>query len=106
MNVGRFSPSRIWQKLVDVLVCVQILIPWQEEENLWLSWSQSVKLHMTKEVLLKMQSHKIVFRLWDTKNKVCTRAKYDRAFRFTQSELTGDMMDSEQLQSGNHFFYC
>ncbi|XP_062843232.1 uncharacterized protein cfap92 isoform X2 [Trichomycterus rosablanca] len=86
----------------------KMLLPWQEEENVWIAWSQSVKLNMTKELLLKMPSHKIIFRLWDTKDKVCAKAKYDRprAFRLPQRkseqdpEITDDIMDSQLDQSG------
>ncbi|TSK16228.1 hypothetical protein Baya_1099 [Bagarius yarrelli] len=61
----------------------KVLKPWQEGEHLWLSWSQTVKLNVTRELLIKMSSHKITFKLWDTKDRVSSKAKYDRpkAFR-------------------------
>ncbi|KAG7319071.1 hypothetical protein KOW79_017545 [Hemibagrus wyckioides] len=70
----------------------KVLKPWQEGDLLWLGWSQSVKLNVTRELLIKMSSHKVTFRLWDTKNRVSNKAKYDRpkAFRLPQGRRVED----------------
>ncbi|XP_015203768.2 uncharacterized protein cfap92 isoform X1 [Lepisosteus oculatus] len=66
----------------------KILKPWQEGEQIWLGWSQCVELKVTRELLLKLISHRITFRVWDTKDKVSAKAKYDRpkAFRLPQGK--------------------
>ncbi|KAB5537023.1 hypothetical protein PHYPO_G00114050 [Pangasianodon hypophthalmus] len=70
----------------------KVLKAWQEGDHLWLGWSQAVKLSVTRELLIKMSSHKITFRLWDTKDKVSPKAKYDRpkAFRLPQGRRVED----------------
>ncbi|KAK3536659.1 hypothetical protein QTP86_015455, partial [Hemibagrus guttatus] len=70
----------------------KVLKPWQEGDLLWIGWSQSVKLNVTREMLIKMSSHKVTFRLWDTKNRVSNKAKYDRpkGFRLPQGRRVGD----------------
>ncbi|MCI4390182.1 hypothetical protein PGIGA_G00119660 [Pangasianodon gigas] len=70
----------------------KVLKAWQEGDHLWLGWSQSVKLNVTRELLIKMSSHKITFRLWDTKDRVSPKAKYDRpkAFRLPQGRRVED----------------
>lgn len=72
-----------------------MLKAWQEGDHLWLGWSQSVKLNVTRELLIKMSSHKITFRLWDTKDRVSPKARYDRpkAFRLPQG---GKVEDPDQ----------
>lgn len=69
-----------------------MLKTWQEGDHLWVGWSQSVKLSVTRELLIKMSSHKVIFRLWDTRDKVSPKAKYDRpnAFRLPQGRSTKD----------------
>lgn len=69
-----------------------MLKAWQEGDHLWLGWSQSVSLPVTRELLIKMSTHKITFRLWDTKDRVSSKAKYDRlnAFRLPQARREED----------------
>ncbi|XP_053508523.1 uncharacterized protein cfap92 isoform X2 [Ictalurus furcatus] len=70
----------------------QVLKTWQEGDHLWLGWSQPVKLNVTRELLMKMASHKVTFRLWDTKERVSPKAKFDRpkAFRYPQGRRVED----------------
>lgn len=74
----------------------KVLKPWREGNQLWVSWSQTVKLNVTKELLIKLASHKITVRVWDSKDKVSFKARNDRpkAFRLPQ-ERTGE--DPEQM---------
>lgn len=69
-----------------------MLKTWQEGDHLWLGWSQPVKLSVTRELLMKMASHKVTFRLWDTKERVSPKAKFDRpkAFRYPQGRRVED----------------
>ncbi|XP_058646964.1 uncharacterized protein cfap92 [Onychostoma macrolepis] len=74
----------------------KVLKPWREGNQLWVSWSQTLKLNVTKELLIKLASHKITVRVWDSKDKVSFKARNDRpkAFRLPQ-ERTGE--DPEQM---------
>uniref|UniRef100_A0A8C1RPC2 DUF4550 domain-containing protein n=1 Tax=Cyprinus carpio TaxID=7962 RepID=A0A8C1RPC2_CYPCA len=73
-----------------------VLKPWREGNKVWVSWSQTLKLNVTKELLIKLASHKITVRVWDSKDKVSFKARNDRpkAFRLPQ-ERTGE--DPEQM---------
>ena len=54
----------------------QVLKPWLEGDQVWLGWSQSVKVRVTRELLIKLVSHKITFKIWDTKDRVSAKARY------------------------------
>uniref|UniRef100_A0AAY4EAL9 Cilia and flagella associated protein 92 (putative) n=1 Tax=Denticeps clupeoides TaxID=299321 RepID=A0AAY4EAL9_9TELE len=80
---------------VDLVMCglaakvymaseTKVLKPWQEGDKMWLGWSQSFKLKVTKELLIKMATHKITFHVWDDKDKVSCRVRSDRSFTLPQ----------------------
>uniref|UniRef100_A0A6Q2Y3U2 DUF4550 domain-containing protein n=1 Tax=Esox lucius TaxID=8010 RepID=A0A6Q2Y3U2_ESOLU len=52
----------------------KVLKPWHDGDQLWLGWSQSIKVRVTKELLIKLVSHKITFRIWDTKDMMSAKA--------------------------------
>uniref|UniRef100_A0A674C7E5 KIAA1257 ortholog n=1 Tax=Salmo trutta TaxID=8032 RepID=A0A674C7E5_SALTR len=54
----------------------KVLKPWLEGDQVWLGWSQSVKVRVTRELLIKLVSHKITFKIWDTKDRVSAKARY------------------------------
>ncbi|XP_073643869.1 uncharacterized protein CFAP92 [Tursiops truncatus] len=54
---------------------IKTIRPWQEGDRVWVSWAQSFNINMTKELLKKINFHKITLRLWDTKDKVSKKAK-------------------------------
>uniref|UniRef100_A0A8C9EGE2 Cilia and flagella associated protein 92 (putative) n=1 Tax=Phocoena sinus TaxID=42100 RepID=A0A8C9EGE2_PHOSS len=54
---------------------IKTIRPWQEGDKVWVSWTQSFNINMTKELLKKINFHKITLRLWDTKDKVSKKAK-------------------------------
>uniref|UniRef100_A0A8C7MMB0 Si:dkey-57n24.6 n=1 Tax=Oncorhynchus kisutch TaxID=8019 RepID=A0A8C7MMB0_ONCKI len=66
----------------------KVLKPWLEGDQVWLGWSQSVKVRVTRELLIKLVSHKITFKIWDTKDRVSAKARYDRpkTFRLPQAK--------------------
>ncbi|KAL7842997.1 hypothetical protein AOLI_G00245090 [Acnodon oligacanthus] len=74
----------------------KVLKPWLEGDQLWLGWSQSMKLNVSRELLVKMWSHKITFLVWDTKDRMSTKARYDRpkAFRLDRSTEDQDQTDA------------
>ncbi|KAB0401879.1 hypothetical protein E2I00_011804 [Balaenoptera physalus] len=57
---------------------IKTIRPWQEGDKVWVSWTQSFNINMTKELLKKINFHKITLRLWDTKDKVSKKAKHYR----------------------------
>lgn len=65
----------------------QLLKPWQENEKIWLTWSHSVELCVTKEVLLKALKHQIHVKMWSTKDKVSAKARFDRPKAFRVSTV-------------------
>ncbi|KAM9324461.1 uncharacterized protein CFAP92 [Gastrophryne carolinensis] len=65
----------------------RLLKPWQEDDKIWLVWSHSVDLHVTKEVLMKALTHQIQVKMWDTKDKVSSKARFDRPKAFRVSHV-------------------
>ncbi|XP_068414014.1 uncharacterized protein CFAP92 [Eschrichtius robustus] len=57
---------------------IKTIRPWQEGDKVWVSWTQSFNINVTKELLKKINFHKITLRLWDTKDKVSKKAKHYR----------------------------
>ncbi|KAM4820877.1 uncharacterized protein CFAP92 isoform 2-T3 [Thomomys bottae] len=55
---------------------VKTVKPWREGNKIWVSWSQTFNVNMTKELLKKINFHKITLRLWDTKDKVPKKVRY------------------------------
>lgn len=60
---------------------------WHEGEVTWIAWTQKHKLYITKDLLLKLYNHTLELRIWDTKDKVGTRAKFDRPKLFKLPSL-------------------
>ncbi|XP_048211024.1 uncharacterized protein CFAP92 [Perognathus longimembris pacificus] len=74
---------------------VKTVKPWREGNKIWVSWSQSFNVNMTKELLKKINFHKITLRLWDTKDKVSKKVRYYRLKAGGYSEDTGSFGKSE-----------
>uniref|UniRef100_UPI00398F31E3 uncharacterized protein cfap92 n=1 Tax=Pristiophorus japonicus TaxID=55135 RepID=UPI00398F31E3 len=55
-----------------------VLKPWNDGEQMWLVFSHKVELPITKKLLLKLVPHLMTFQIWDSKDKVCSKAKFDR----------------------------
>ncbi|XP_010292267.1 PREDICTED: uncharacterized protein FLJ43738 [Phaethon lepturus] len=51
------------------------ITPWFENDKMWLSWNHSVDISVTTEYLIKLRDHKIILKIWDTKDKVSSKAK-------------------------------
>ncbi|RUS70710.1 hypothetical protein EGW08_021530 [Elysia chlorotica] len=64
----------------------RVVKTWQEGDITWFSWAHSHTITVTKELLLRMFNHTVELRVWDTKDKCSTRARFDRpkAFRLPQ----------------------
>ncbi|KAM5148070.1 uncharacterized protein CFAP92 [Mantella aurantiaca] len=65
----------------------RLIKPWQEGDKIWLAWNHSIDLHVTKETLMKALSHQIQVRIWDTKDKVSAKARFDRPKAFRVSHV-------------------
>ncbi|XP_073732201.1 uncharacterized protein cfap92 isoform X2 [Misgurnus anguillicaudatus] len=72
----------------------KVVKPWGEGNQVWVGWSQTLKLNVTKELLIKMASHIITVKVLDGKDKVSFKARNDRpkAFRLPQ-ERSGEDPD-------------
>ncbi|KAM9654864.1 uncharacterized protein CFAP92 isoform 3-T6 [Morphnus guianensis] len=64
------------------------ITPWFENDKMWISWNHSVDIGVTNEYLIKLRDHKIILKLWDTKDKVSSKAKLSKPN--TISSLEGD----------------
>lgn len=53
-----------------------------------MSWTQAFNINVTKELLKKINFHKITLKVWDTKEKVSKRVKY---YRLKPSGFMEDM---------------
>ncbi|XP_072438311.1 uncharacterized protein cfap92 [Chiloscyllium punctatum] len=56
----------------------QVLKSWYDGEQMWLVFSHSVELPVTKEILLKLSSYVMTLHIWDSKDRVSSKAKFDR----------------------------
>ncbi|XP_018095907.1 uncharacterized protein cfap92.L isoform X2 [Xenopus laevis] len=66
----------------------RILKPWNEGDRTWLMWNHNVELSVTKNLLLALLTHEIQVKVWDSKEKVSPKARFDRpkAFRVPQGQ--------------------
>jgi len=49
---------------------------------MWVAWSQSFSVSVTRELLEELLSHRIHFRVWEGKEKVSLKARGDRSRAF------------------------
>uniref|UniRef100_A0A8C9PCW6 Cilia and flagella associated protein 92 (putative) n=1 Tax=Spermophilus dauricus TaxID=99837 RepID=A0A8C9PCW6_SPEDA len=77
---------------------VKTIKPWLEGGKLWVSWSQSFNVNVTKELLKKMNFHKITLRLWDTKDKISKKVRYYRLKAASYLEEAGSFGKSEEVR--------
>nr|XP_056703064.1 uncharacterized protein CFAP92 [Euleptes europaea] len=54
----------------------KVVKPWLENDQVWVSWSHIIEINVTNDFLVKLRDHKIKLRLWDSRDKLCTRAKF------------------------------
>lgn len=67
----------------------QTVRPWHEGDKVWVSWTQTFNINVTKELLKKINFHKITLRVWDTKDKVSRKVRYYRLKNTGYGEDTG-----------------
>ncbi|OWK02453.1 hypothetical protein Celaphus_00010676 [Cervus elaphus hippelaphus] len=71
---------------------VRTVRPWQEGDRVWVAWTHAFNINVTKELLKKINFHKITLKVWDTKEKVSKRVKY---FRLKSSGFMEDLGSSD-----------
>ncbi|XP_032094979.1 uncharacterized protein KIAA1257 homolog [Thamnophis elegans] len=54
----------------------KVVKPWLENDQIWISWNHSIEINVTNEFLIKLREHSIKLRLWDLKEKVCSKARF------------------------------
>ncbi|XP_045058506.2 uncharacterized protein CFAP92 isoform X2 [Desmodus rotundus] len=76
---------------------VKTVKPWHEGDKLWVSWTQTFKMNVTKELLKKIIFYKITLRIWDTTDKVSKKVRYYRVKTDGHSEEAGSFEEVKQL---------
>ncbi|XP_068275906.1 uncharacterized protein CFAP92 [Nyctibius grandis] len=51
------------------------ITPWLENGKMWISWDDSIDINVTNEYLIKLKDHRIILKIWDSKDKVSSKAK-------------------------------
>ncbi|XP_032851697.2 uncharacterized protein KIAA1257 homolog isoform X2 [Tyto alba] len=69
----------------------EAITPWFENDKMWISWNHSVVVDVTNEYVIKLRDHKIILKIWDTKDKVSS--KVGRGKPKPTSSLEGDTED-------------
>ncbi|XP_068940600.1 uncharacterized protein CFAP92 [Petaurus breviceps papuanus] len=76
---------------------IKAVSPWYENDKLWVSWKETHKMSITKEVLKKMNYHKIIFSIWDSKERVSKKAKFTKIKSFSRQEDFESVDEVKQL---------
>ncbi|XP_013374365.1 PREDICTED: uncharacterized protein KIAA1257 homolog isoform X3 [Chinchilla lanigera] len=61
---------------VSLELGIKTVKPWCEDDKLWVSWSQTFNVSVTKELLKKLNFHNITVRIWNTKDKISKKIRY------------------------------
>uniref|UniRef100_A0A2K5ZIW1 DUF4550 domain-containing protein n=1 Tax=Mandrillus leucophaeus TaxID=9568 RepID=A0A2K5ZIW1_MANLE len=82
---------------------VKTVKPWHEGDKAWVSWEQTFNINVTKELLKKINFHKITLRLWNSKDKMSRKVRY---YRLKTAGFTDDVgafhkSDSHQAEPEN-----
>uniref|UniRef100_A0A7M4FPK4 Cilia and flagella associated protein 92 (putative) n=1 Tax=Crocodylus porosus TaxID=8502 RepID=A0A7M4FPK4_CROPO len=65
----------------------KVVKPWFENDQIWVSWNHRIDINVTNEFLTKLREHKITLKLWDTRDKVCAKAKFSKPrISYSQAE--------------------
>ncbi|XP_044108835.1 uncharacterized protein KIAA1257 homolog isoform X1 [Neovison vison] len=75
---------------------VKTVRPWHEGDKVWVSWTQTFNINVTKELLKKINFHKITLKVWDAKDKVSRKVRY---YRLKNTGYSEDMGSFEEVRS-------
>ncbi|XP_067360300.1 uncharacterized protein FLJ43738 [Channa argus] len=66
----------------------KIVRPWLEGDQIWIGWSQNFNIRVNKDMLANLLSNKIKLQMWNSKDKLCNQARYERlkVFRMPQDQ--------------------
>ncbi|XP_062522787.1 uncharacterized protein LOC134197472 isoform X2 [Corticium candelabrum] len=82
----------------------KVLKTWREGELVYFAWSQSRKIDVTKDLLLLLFNHTLELHIWDNKDKVSPRARFDRPKGFKSGQLPGRETTPDVTHSTTHDF--
>ncbi|XP_062441899.1 uncharacterized protein CFAP92 [Rhea pennata] len=68
----------------------KIITPWFENDRIWVSWNHGIDISVTNEYLMKLRDHKITLKLWDSKDKVSSKAKFSQPKVFSSQVEDAD----------------
>ncbi len=65
----------------------RIIKSWEHENKIWIIWSQTHELQVTKSRLLKLFEHELVLKIWDSRDFCSARTKFDKPkpFKFAKT---------------------
>ncbi|XP_077622974.1 uncharacterized protein CFAP92 [Crocuta crocuta] len=74
---------------------VKTVRPWLEGDKIWVSWTQTFNINVTKELLKKISCHKITLKVWDTRDRVSRKVRY---YRLKTPVYPDDVGSSEEVK--------
>lgn len=95
-EAGRGGSSRLLSltRKASWYFSLQTMKPCQEGNKVWVSWTQTFNINVTKELLKKVNFHKITLRLWDTTDRISKKIRFYRIKTSTYSDDGGSFGES------------
>ncbi|XP_013043122.3 uncharacterized protein CFAP92 isoform X1 [Anser cygnoides] len=72
------AQSKRHEKKLTAGLTSSTIMPWFENDQMWISWNHSTDINVTNEYLIKLRDHKITLKLWDAKDKVSSKARLSK----------------------------
>ncbi|XP_067400507.1 uncharacterized protein CFAP92 [Emydura macquarii macquarii] len=76
-STAQILAERYRQKRSTTIIS-SVVKPWFENDQIWVSWNHSIDINVTNEFLIKLRDHKVTLKIWDTKDKVSTKARFSK----------------------------